>query len=583
MANSGSFNTNAYEARYLTFEWSVASQNVATNQTVINWKLRGNGTNPTIWYMSGNFKVVINGSTVYQSETRIQLTGTTTVSSGQFTITHESDGNKTFSASVEAGIYYYAVNSRGSGTWALPMIARATQPTLNKTTMAFGDSIVISCPRASTQFTHAILASVVDKLTFTSIGVNVGTSHTWTLPKAWAKYLTHSTDKLKITVLTYSGSTLVGMKDAPLITVTATSDMAPVVNVTLSDPNNHYNTYGGFVKGKSKIKAVVTETMYEQAVVTSRSLILNDITYQSNNQTSEVIANVTQKVTASVTDSRGLIGTKTVTPIVYDWYEPKITQAKASRCQADGTLDESGNYIKLEYACAIAPVNNKNTRSLGYSFRKQGAAEPALTAISMTAYSKTGSVIFPASGENTWEVTVQLKDAFTTSKVVLSVGTAFVLLDFHSSGKGIGVGKVSEKSAVLDISPNWDIGYKNATIADFIESQGTTDGWIWRKWNSGIAECFRKLSISVGVKTPWGSLFTTGAMSVTNLTFPFEFKEIPIVSVSMSTNGWMGMLAQPGGSSRATTKTSGSFEIVRATTAETAHYFLNYSVIGRWK
>lgn len=33
MASNGSFNTNAYEVRYLTFEWSVASQNVTTNQT----------------------------------------------------------------------------------------------------------------------------------------------------------------------------------------------------------------------------------------------------------------------------------------------------------------------------------------------------------------------------------------------------------------------------------------------------------------------------------------------------------------------------------------------------------------------
>lgn len=74
MANSGSSNTSAYEVRYLTFEWSLASQQVASNQTVINWKLRGNGGNPNIWYMSGNFKLIIDGSTVYQSATRIQLT-----------------------------------------------------------------------------------------------------------------------------------------------------------------------------------------------------------------------------------------------------------------------------------------------------------------------------------------------------------------------------------------------------------------------------------------------------------------------------------------------------------------------------
>ncbi|NEW62300.1 hypothetical protein GMA11_02715 [Granulicatella sp. zg-ZJ] len=582
MASSGSFHTNAYDVRYLTFEWHVANQNVSTNQTTINWSLRGNGANPNTWYMSGNFKVVIEGSTVYQSASRIQLTGTASVASGQFTISHDSDGHKTFSASVEAGIYYFAVNARGSGSWDLPTIARATQPTLNKTSMSFGDTITIYTPRATSTFTHTIQAGVEGKLSWTTIASNVATSDTWTLPKWWGRYLTHSTDKLLFRVLTYSGSQLIGSKDTPPVTVIATTDMAPVVNITLTDVNNFYNTYGGFVRGKSRIKATVTERLYEQAVVTTRSLVLNGITYQSSDQTSEVITSTSQRVEARVVDSRGMTGTKVVTPVVYDWYEPRITMAKANRCQANGTLDESGAYIKLEYACAVAPVNNKNQKVLSYSYKRQNQSQSTTQSIPMEMYSKTGSVIFPASGESSWEVTVTLRDSFNTSQVVVSVGTAFVLLDFHSSGKGIGVGKVAELQNTLDVSPNWDFKYKNAVMSDFVVEQGMKNNWIYRKWYSGVMELSTRKSVTVDVKNRWGSLFTSGPIAATDLTYPFVFKELPTVIVTLSPITWAGMVMAGSGQVGSTSKT-GVFEVVRGLEASNANYIFNYNVVGKWK
>ena len=103
MASSGSFNTNAYSSRYLTFSWSVQSQSIANNTTTISWSLKGAGGGST-YYKSGNFKVVINGSVVYSSATRIELRNGTTVASGTFTMSHDNNGNKTFSASAEAGI-----------------------------------------------------------------------------------------------------------------------------------------------------------------------------------------------------------------------------------------------------------------------------------------------------------------------------------------------------------------------------------------------------------------------------------------------------------------------------------------------
>lgn len=124
MANSGSFNTNSYSVRYLTFSWWVNNQDVNGNYTDIGWKLVGAGGSATKWYTTGNVKVIIDGEQVYFNSTRFNLYNGTTVASGTKRLYHDGNGNKTFSASAEAGIYTVAVNCRGSGSWALPTIPR---------------------------------------------------------------------------------------------------------------------------------------------------------------------------------------------------------------------------------------------------------------------------------------------------------------------------------------------------------------------------------------------------------------------------------------------------------------------------
>ncbi|MCW6665318.1 DUF859 domain-containing protein [Aerococcaceae bacterium NML191219] len=584
MANNGSFSTTGYEGRHLVFSWQVSSQSIDNNQTTIAWSMKGAGGQSGYWYMAGNFKVVIDGATVYSSTNRIQLFPGTIVASGTYTFTHNSDGSRRLSASCEAGIYYYAVNCSGSGSYELPTIARATHPTVNQTSLFYGEGITIHLPRASTHFTHTIQASVEGKLSWTTIATNINTSYTWYVPKSWARYLPNSTDRIKIKALTYLGSMLIGSKDVTsVIEVKPTADMTPVVTLTLTDAMRHKDTYGGFVKGQSKIKAKVTERLYEQTIVSSRTLTLNGVTYQSSEQTSEVLSSTDQTVKATVTDARGMTGIMTQRPTVYDWYSPQIIVFKASRCNASGVLDEVGNYIKLEYSVNIANVNNRNRKALRYGYKKQTDSSWSYRTIDMTSFNKQGHVVFSASGEYSWDIRLELTDAFATTASSTQVGTAYVLLDFHASGKGVAIGKVAESERVFDLASDWALKYKNEVVSDFIVSQGITNDWIWRKYYSGIAECFKRIAVKINVKNIWGNLYTSGAIHETNLTYPFSFVDTPIVQGTLNSNGWGGILMSPGGSYRPTRTHTGYFEIARGTQSENSYYFINYHVIGRWK
>ena len=141
MAESGSFNTSSYSSRYLKFSWSIKSKNASSNYVDISWKLVGAGGTSTRWYMSGSFKVVIDGDTEYSSATRIKLYNGTVVASGTKRLNNAS--NRTFSASAQAGIYTVAVNCKGSGSWKLPQLAgEPTLPNSIKVTGGAGGSWV---------------------------------------------------------------------------------------------------------------------------------------------------------------------------------------------------------------------------------------------------------------------------------------------------------------------------------------------------------------------------------------------------------------------------------------------------------
>lgn len=469
MAINGEISTNGYDGRYMKFIWNIDHQSVDNNQTIINWRYVGAGGNSYDWYMAGNFKVVINGGTVYNTAARQELYNGTEVASGQYTISHYNDGTASFSVSCEAGIYYFATNCYGSGSWTLPQIARATQPTTDKTEYAYGETITIRMPRALSTFTHDIQAWGPGSPEARTLATNVGETYSWAVPKDWARYLPNQSDRLTIKVTTYAGGTAIGSKTVTPLKINPTSDMAPVIRIQLTDENRYKDRFGGFVKGQSRIRAKVIEQLYLGATVQSRSLYLNGITYQTSEQVSEVISSAYQSVKATVTDSRGLTSTKYETPTIFDWEAPKIEEFTLNRCQANGTLDNEGSYIKLAYKVSLSSLNNRNTRSMRYGLKKQSETSYTYKNVTLDKYVKNGEIIIPASGEYSWDVTLEVTDAFTSSSVNGQIGTSSVLMDFHYSGRGMAIGKVSEHVDCLELSPKWKLKIGGKWLDEYIK------------------------------------------------------------------------------------------------------------------
>lgn len=471
MALSGSVNTNAYEVRFLQLTWS-AKQNIENNTSTISWTLKGAGSDSGTWYMAGGFKVVIDGSTVYSTsaDSRIKLYGNTTVASGSKVLSHNSDGTKSFSISVSGAIYTYAINCNGSGNFTLDTIPRASS--ISVPTLTLGTPGTITINRASSSFTHTLTynwGSTSDTIaTKTS-----STSVSWTPPLSLANYIpNNSLGQGTIKCDTYNGSTLIGSKSVSFYgKVLDIIDTKPGVTLNIAEAVEDVKTkIGAYVKDLSKLAIDINATGRFNASIKSYSIKANGATYNDSSAITEPLNMAgDMTITATATDSRGYVGTTSITINVLDYTKPKINIFTAERSDASGTVSESGGSLKVNYDVDYTSLNGANEVSTNIKYKKKDETDYTSVSLSDLVGSK---VLADAVDINyTYDVLLEVSDSFNTTTVSTIISTAFTLLDFNSSGKGMAIGKVSEEPDKVEIA--LPLKFKDNILADLIYPVGS--------------------------------------------------------------------------------------------------------------
>lgn len=128
------------------------------------------------------------------------------------------------------------------------------------------------------------------------------------------------------------------------------------------------------------------------------------------------------------------------------------------------------------------------------------------------------------------------------------------------------------------------IATNNGHIADFVIEQGVKDDWNYRKWNSGIMECWRNSSGALGANSTWGTGLYAQTIPATS-NYPFEFTEIPalFVSVVHVSSGYNGMVATRFEGNYPSTLNPGAWQFVRGTAGTSGTVTVRYYAIGKYK
>lgn len=539
MATSGTFKTSAYDGACLQFDWMLKKQNIVNNQSVITWTLKGAGIKSGYWYMAGPFKCMINGTTVYQSNTRIKLYTGTVVASGELAIGHDANGSKSFSAYAECAIYTTAVNCKGSGSWSLPDIGRASKPSLNtwpnnSPNFNIGDTIVVHMNRKSSVFTH----TVVLKLGSYSYTIGTGVTDNISLDtdriasNLYAQMPNSNSMTGEIAVTTYSGSAVIGTSSCTIIAHVVNSN--PTFNVEYEDSNSktvaitENNQY--IIRNNSTLKISVNNAQaLNSATLKTITAVINGNAYTGTLNGSTGVVNVgavnissDAKVTVKLTDSRGNEGIREITVLVYDWNLPSaiIKLNRKNNYYSDSILNVNANY---------ASIGGKNTVTIRYRTKKVSDSSYG----SYATIQNNVDANFTCDNKYEWNVQIEVSDRIgkTTYNLILPKGIPITYTDILKNSFGVNcfpkhnnsleVNGVCISTQVLYNSTNGTAG--TVTLSDSAENYTYLE--IFYR-SSGDNACG-----SVKVFSPNGKLVRLGTI---HYIADYDYAKFALVSVSGS-------------------------------------------------
>jgi hypothetical protein len=461
MATSGSKSVTVTSWNTLEFTWAQASQSVANNTTTVNWTLQliAGSSGRISSTASKDWSVTVNGTKYSGTNTiGVAANATKTLASGKTTITHSSDGTKSFSYSFaqEFGITFSGSSIgtiSGSGTGTLNTIPRATTPTLSASSVNMGSAVTINTPGASSSFTHD-LAYAFAGSSYVSIATGVTTSRSWTVPLSLANSIPNATSgTVTIRCITKSGSTTIGTKTV-LLTAKVPSSVVPTVSsVTLTEATTGIAAqFGAFIQNKSKVKATISAAGAYSSTIKSYSTTFSGKTYAGASWTSNVVTQSgSLSMVTTVTDSRGRTAKKTTTVSILAYTPPKISSFHVARYDASGKADPDGIYLSVTYAYSVASLGSKNTANAVISWKQSTASSwtQLLTASALSANTTTKPSTPTFSLDYQYDVRITVTDWFGSSATYHAVlPSGAVILDIKADGKGIAFGKTCEREGV---------------------------------------------------------------------------------------------------------------------------------------
>jgi len=456
MATSGSVSTNGYEGRYITFTWNLTAQNIKANTSLISWRLEGDGNAQSSRYKAGNFKVVIDGTTVYgtSQDDRIWLYDGTLVASGNYTFNHNSQGQKSFTVSIQAGIYTYAVNCRGNGSFTLPNISRISDITaINGANLS--DTFSVNYTEYVASYTNNLIIALNNDRVQTITNYNSGATFTldsYALNMIYASITTAKTVTLNFRLETYDGSTLLGTSTPINKTINIDGSNPTIGSVTYRDSNN--NTTGITTNNQYIIRnnSILEVTVNSLTAVNSATLANITVAGGGLSQTrslsgtsdsSEVftLGTVNQSsnftLTVTLTDSRGFTANKSINILVYDYNLPTAT---ISTLRVDNYYTTTNVTVNANYVS----IGGHNTLSLTAQYKK-------------TSDSSYGTPVTLTNGQTTalsldnnyeWNLKVIVADSLgsTTYNLIIGRGLPIWFLDRVLSSVGINCFPLQENS-----------------------------------------------------------------------------------------------------------------------------------------
>ena len=463
---------------YFKLDMNVISQSEADNTSRIKYRLylesRGGGSGYS--QTKRPTSLICNNQTIEDINTTYSFDkgGSSTLCSGTFTITHNSDGTMSFPIKASVGTHRGTCSL--SATMTLPTIARA-----KPMTMSIVDSV------GDTVYSANIGDSVTINVTNTS-GRSV--SLEWEADN-YSGYVGSITGSKNFTFDAKTFSDVFGDDSSGYVTFTASADDGTSVSKTINlrvfeikKPNISYvsvsennsqvkSVFGSeyFYTNISDVSAYVSAEAYNGASIEKYLATLDGYTTYSNSSTID-IGSVTRagerNITFEVVDSRNQRKSYGQNIRVKE-YNPPTAECSVTR-QGEG-LNAS---VKVQHT--VSGSTDKNTcnvtvdvRELPYgSFSTKYSANINIASTTQSVSLGTGYKEFAS-----YEVRVTATDKFRSYTALVTVPTQSIGIAINPKNNSVGIGKFPDDKLV----GNDNLEVKGDIFAQGIEADLTLKAW----------------------------------------------------------------------------------------------------------
>lgn len=573
----------------LRLDYEVTGQSISDNTSTVHMALYLYANTTGTYNNDGDAYWTIYGVRTYYTFSYTSV-GWYKLGERTVTIGHDAKGEKTVTLSgewcsaISGGWAPYSLSVSGSVT--LPTIPRKAEITSAPDFTDVDDPTVYYNNPAGTAASSVeiciSLTGAKDDVPYRAMDRSGG-SYTFNLTdgeRATLRNATVNSRAVSFMVRTVLGGTTYYASATKTFTVTSNSATIPAESIALSPESALAAPFSSlYIQRKTKVSIKHTASGRFGASIQQYRAAVDGKTYDGQSAESDYLKTAGDlTVTGTATDSRGFSGSSQQTITVLPYALPAVVPRSrlgaivCGRSLSDGTLDSNGTRLLLRCARKYSSVNGNNKCTLRLRYKPEGGSYSGW--VTLLAESDSGDdydgvvagVTLPVSTAYTIEVqaadklgeegTAQMRIPTAEMTLHLSEGgtsAAFGRYAVEGSEKRLDVawnayfekglqvsgaadlGKTPPKVAVLD---NAGLVYyrtpaelQGDLAADYIVEQGVSGIWTYRKWASGVAECWAKITQTVTPGDAWAGTLNLTPYVIT-VTTPIEFTGIDCVNAS---------------------------------------------------
>lgn len=199
-------------------------------------------------------------------------------------------------------------------------------------------------------------------------------------------------------------------------------------------------------------------------------------------------------------------------------------------------------------------------------------------------YDKTSNRLKIGDGHSKWQDLKWLKSGFEKNQILDSEAKARARLNANKEDITIFTYGTVDPTDSL-VGEVYLHQYEGALETDYVIETGVDGQWTYRKWQSGLIECWCSVEhSSIAISNEYGSLFKSAAISPISYPSQIYFREAPVENVTSMTKNSSGVLSDiPIFTCIGANNTKNQTSRIYLCSAQkiTTNLVINYSIKGR--